>query len=384
MLLTPNHSLILEHGGKHGGLHAVEQTKLADHVLPRVEFSAVSGITENMRQEVLKFCRRHRVNQVIIRTSHRWDLEGLTDAFKTEKAVHVRDIDGAITRIIASLRDQRLKRFAENERKFIFGEENPVFNPEEVSISIAPYLGDMRIYTVTEHPNSDNFVFVDRLPYKNPEDNNYDHGDELNMAYTFLQENSFTRAGETFASEREENIFSFYKNLKELGIFPDQIAHQFEIGLDDNEKMWFLQNRHFATKSICEDTSSNGSRGRFFGNFPDDNKAKEHPSVEVIPIDRYKGWEDADGKYGNAYILNDDSMFETRIKRTRFFQPFHMLSYFGRNLAISHDHTRFIQYALRKGGLAYLYERKWGNFPLDNTVIQPFIWPTGFSYSEVE
>ena len=104
-------------------------------------------LTEKQRQKIRNFDSR----EVIIRTSHESDWEWMVDVMPTIVCTK-NEIDKTLTEIKQEIYDPEIIKYSKKE--------GTNYNPDEVSISIAPYI-EQTNFTLTEHPNQEWKIMLD-------------------------------------------------------------------------------------------------------------------------------------------------------------------------------------------------------------------------------
>ncbi len=369
MNISEKNPIIDELGGKNGILNMAQDNELlSSSIVPLEILKYGENLSPKQKQSLLNKAEKYQTNLFIIRTSHKNDWKGLVDVMPS-KVIDSIDSADEMIEIIQNQLSMYNKSFGENSG----------YNASECSISIAPYLGaDMT--TLTEHPNT-----AEKSIYIDDKVGEYQHSRDY-----------YGKDGMEILKHRERhNAFNDLKNLfrEQLGFSPDA-ALQFEMGWDEiNNKPVFFQVRHFADRAINQlyDTTKlheNREKFRWFGTTyvetteeekkdmradgfetnkdyylynetirnllitqtPQTQLEEQITHVRILPgigSNNLPHWTDFEKEHPDApHILYNNSL-ASRPDSLNFL-PKNSQGYIGRNLALGHNHTKYIQKILTK------------------------------------
>lgn len=374
MEVSEVHPMIKEYGGKNGVLMiAQDSPDLVDRIVPFEILKFGESLTLSQLRNLKKYAEKYGVDEFIIRTSHVGDWKGLVDVMPTKIATSFNDIEKVLEQVFELLGSNRLKVYAESD--------DVSFLPEDCSISIAPYLG-RTMTTVTEHPNTkEESIFIDKI-------------EPLGRIFSYSSEDFYGSKGMNLLSAETQNYaFNELRNIfrEKLGFPPD--ALQWEMGWDKVKNGPVLyQVRHFTDRVVSElyDTEKlheNRNGTRSFGTTYVPLSEKEIEDLE-------RKWEYEREEILNLYFANKYSAplmivrtpksnipnyslgadigdmegipewgeFERIHPQIRYLLlntafsyeqeplsklPKNMMVYFGKNPALGHHHTKYVQRVLR-------------------------------------
>jgi len=331
-------SAIQEFGGKHGVLQLLREEPDGKQFIPPSEIlHPGEAFTYATWRKVMAACRDEGANRVILRTSQAADWQGMVDTMPTVVVgggwtYPYFAAKAAIDRLRLTCLDPRLIEYST--------QEGTGYDPTGVTISLTPYLG-AESYTVTEHPNQEGVVLVD-----------YSVRDGVEPGH-----DSHRRADNPQMDDLRSGVLELRAWLRSLDLFPEDVALQIEQGWGGKSVKLF-QVKDFAAVqradfSLSENTPGILDQGvaqrRNFGvTGPEGllvyrSSAREHRG----------GMKDIPAPHGPiAFWLNEN----TGPLTLEDYNP-NILAYvaaYHSNIALSHANTRFVQAALRKGGVARL------------------------------
>lgn len=228
--------------------------------------------------------------------------------------------------------------------------EGSPYNPDEALIAFSPHLRGDR-WTVTEHPHEKRIVFVDRsYPI-------FDGGEWIHRPYTFEDSRILDSLFETTGGAK--TAYEVSRRVREAillhGILPEGDALQYEM-IESPQGMKVVQVRKFADYresdwKLDEDAATTDISDRVFGITP--------PEGIVLPVAR--------GNFRSDALRKGDRLNERFLAAPRCVSDPLSLSDFSPrmqgylpvedsfvNPALSHQHTRFVQWALKNSGVASL------------------------------
>ena len=326
-------------------------------VVPTEVLNITAELTDNIVNRVLHSCKAFNTDYAVIRTTQRSDVKWMVDTMPTIR-ISIDLIPEAISEIkrkILENTDFEWLHTTSEWREYLETYSQSEWNwyiSEETQITIGPFI-EWNVSVLTRHPNQKEIILnddliCDRYPQRDPKSFPFRY-DNMPLATNW----------------RETMPFSA---IEWRWILPSDIAFQIEWIHDRiRNKFWLLQIREFAKKHEAEfiiDSPNNHKiyQGRNFG-----DTWKEWV---VLPL-AWITWKD------RRFAINDWinfwprvpwyalSVYDNSVWVSREWYPWNnQVWYFivnrWKNIALSHNNTRFIQNALRDPQwFAILWDKIW-------------------------
>jgi len=349
-------------GGKNGIQHFLREQQVEGlTILPSEILLPNDRPDFAMRRRLRALCKDCGTDSAIVRTSIESDLNGLVDVLPTIKDVPIGLLLGSdLAEVVRSARKEChsavVKQFAEIE--------GSPYKPEKVSISITPFLRLKRAAIVTEHPNQNGVVLIDIVELWRTSD-----GEELQPEYTTYESLHNTiqpsRRTSTTISEllpSAEKAKDVLSRVRSTGYFTNDTALQLEIGFHpkDNRTV-LLQVRQLAeikranfavpTESPITINTQDKLYLRAFGITP-----SEGLRLSIVRCEIRGDYQRFESEHsGTPYILVPNNISAP-------LEPWECPSSSMKGYivdlrpkpALPHQNTRFVQMALKQGGIAIL------------------------------
>ncbi len=333
-------------GGKHGVLLYIRQhlPEFKKYVLPLEVFAwdKSFSLLDRLRYTF-------KPDYCLLRTSHPYDWYGLIDAMPTVPTF-VGDLVASKQHCYTECSSDLFRLFAERD-----GLRN--YNINDVTLSLTEYKKCLRLITVTEHPNRDGIYYFDVVDLKGYEENHPRNSSFVfnEKAETCYQQHWLNAAGFPGLQNVAREILAVCRSLRDTNVFGNESALQFEFGLMGERfssvgEFYLFQVRHFAPFQKVE-------------KFVDPNREREFP-LRVLGVTPPEGitlnvvsthWLHISESYEQPFVyLRHKADGRLRVAITHQPPPT-MRAYFPLgNPALTHNHSRFVQMALRQGGVAVL------------------------------
>ncbi len=332
-------------GGKHGVLLYIRQhlPEFKKYVLPLEVFAwdKSFSLLDRLRYTF-------KPDYCLLRTSHPYDWYGLIDAMPT-LPMFIRELTETKEKCRTACSSDLFKVFAERD-----GLRN--YDINDVTLSLTEYKKCFRLITVTEHPNRDGIYYFDVT-----DTNGYEENHPMNSSFVFHEKLDILHnqywlnyANFTGLQDIAREILAVCKSLRDTKIFGDDSALQFEFGIVGDRFLmrdfYLFQVRHFApfqkVERFVEDGEDREFPIRVFGVTPPDG-------ITLKPVVTH--WLHISESYESPFAYFRERS-DGRLRVDIVHQPpSTMRAYFPNgNPALTHNHSRFVQMALRQGGVALL------------------------------
>lgn len=271
-----------EYGWKNGGLLYIREKVDGggEYVLPMEILKPGADYTRAVHCGVIASCKEVGSNAVIVRTSQRTDGPGMVDVMPTRLVplsifFSARRIAKVVEEVRRGCFDSKLVAYSQVE--------GLGYNPEEVTVSITPFLDEPDVYDeydenrrfckaglVTEHPNQDKVLLADMFELRK-----HSLVGDRHCSTNFL--NNRTPIDSRLDVNRDFREFlKLQQFVRDADILDENMSYQFEGGMDrKRQRARLLQIREFAPKRkadfrLTPSLRSNSVGRRVFGITPKD------------------------------------------------------------------------------------------------------------------
>ncbi len=322
------------YGGKHGALLYIREhlPKFRHYVLPLKIFSWDKKLSY---WDKLNYT--FGSSEYIMRTSHPYDWNGLVDAMPTHRTT-IKEFEETMAICRRHCEGDLFKMYTKHDGLFLY-------NVDDVTVSLTRYEDCFKKVTVTENPHNRDIYYFDITREGTTVI-------RMDFAGVYSLENKALHYQGLFDGAYGvpvSKIIELCHGLRATGIFDDTTALQFEIGVS-RYGIYLFQVRKFsafnAVKPFLKKSMWRDTGARVFG----------VTSIEGIKLDVVK----------KNYIYITDSLPQPfgyfressggkNNQDLLHLPPRTMKGYFPLgNIALTHNHTRFVQRVLRNGGIALL------------------------------
>ena len=333
------------YGGKHGILlYLWEHVPwMRDYLVPMRIIDPAQPLRREFDTWIQGQLDAYGVVDAIIRTSHPADWWGLVDAMPTR---------GCETHLIKSFAEILLNHAKREELcQYAVYDGIPDYLAGPITVSVSAKL-DTLYYTVTEHPNRDGIYYFD-LHDSNPLNCSYVFdANEVRLEQQRIEVNPLVRLGGRQPLREAVEMIQLIMDIRALNLFDPSDALQFELGWHDGPKLF--QVRYFAQKQLVAESEqwAGGSEqtwARVMGVTP-----REGAVLHTIGFGELNPSRELYDRY--AYLRQYDfCQAQTVLRHQTTDKMKAYLPVGDLNPAMSHNHTRFAQVALRnQTGIAVL------------------------------
>lgn len=347
-----------EYGAKNGILMQMREQKVDGvTVLPLEVLDVQEKTTWATRWAIKAACKDAGLpKRVIVRTSEQADWAGLVDVMPT-----IPEVKPSIWTLNSQIGRVRKGCYADDIMAYA-DKEGGGYDPDNVSISITPDIGRAGTRVIiTEHPNLEDVVLVDFCEFYGGEVSSMKYS-SLDFDHGQLQDTHHIRAITSTGLARfkplAERALELSRRVRETGWFADDVALQLEGALlGDADDLLFqvrlLAERRMADFEIEGDHKfSSGERYKYrtFGVTAPEGKVWTVASGGIRSV--FANFEEEHPEA--SYLLAPENI--TNPLTLKDF-PTNMEAYMIKGYpkpALPHQNTRFVQMALRKGGVAML------------------------------
>lgn len=358
------HHKVDSYGSKIGVPIALRGTPAQKYCVEDEVVEPSKELTVEQFQRVEQLCARYKTRKVLIRPTERSDWRGMVDVFRSPTCeVSLQAINTLIGEVREHCRLVWVQDYLAAEHAML-GDNKP-YNADNVHIQVVPRIREPW-GMVTEHPNYEDVYLIDVTGEESFDVQPID-------SYDIVRGTVNNRGGkmETFGlKDQLGDLVQMVRNIRETGELDDDVAHQFEFGIDPSTKQPLqFQIRDLATRrnnanepQIAE--RSYNDRIRNFGSF-DGSLVVQRGTYRYLATN-------AGEDQGQDYVMAPEEITDPLSNDFRF--PSHLRGFVPnswnyRKQSLIHQNTRFVQICLRRDGFAILSDRAFVDLPKDQETV---------------
>lgn len=355
------HNNVEKYGSKVGVSITLRDTPAQKYCIDDVVVDPNQELTKAQFQKLEQLCTQFRTRNVLIRPTERCDWKGMVDVFQSPTCkVSLPAINDLISQVRKHYQQDWVKNYLAAERNML-GDATP-YNPDNVHIQVVPKIREPW-GLITEHPNYDDVYLVDVTGEEQWDVQPID-------SYDIVKGVVNSRGGkqQTFGiQDKLPDIVRMVQDIRETGELDDDVAHQFEFGIDPTTKQPlqfqirdFARRANYSNEPQIESWRPWDDQIRVFGSFDGSLIVQK---TQIRSTATYNG-----EKSGQDYVLSPESITAPLKYDPQF--PSHMRGFIPnswnhRQQALIHQNTRFVQICLRRDGFAVLNDQVFTSLPDD-------------------